>query len=290
MSDGVEAGANHQSRVWRIGPWTFAEDSNELRHDSGEFRRLEDRASRALALLASRRGETVRRQDLIEAVWNGRSLSENSVAVVISDLRKALGDNPKDAKYIETVPKRGYRLNGRDAASETAGAAKQPSGFGRRAPTFAIVAIAVATAAVVFIAAWITADSSSRTPATIVTINNVQNQTGEPAYDALAASLTELGASYLASSTGAALLVRDRWDFDADDPSRGLYEDFGRDARVFHITTRIVMDNGAPTVTMFANNPRTNEVLWTTAFPAPEGPLGPVLQAELDKFLAKAAP
>lgn len=286
MTNSSNAAAEGESRVWRIGPWTFDGESNELTHDSGKTRRLEDRASRALAHLARRRGETVARQDLIAAVWNGRSLSDNSVAVVISDLRKALGDNAKDAKYIETVPKRGYRLNGRrEKAGETGAAAPA---F-RRPSALLTSAVAGVLAAIVLAAAWISSTPRSGPPVTIVTINNVQNQTGLREYDALAASITELGASYLATASGEALLVRDRWDFDADDPSRGLYDNFGENARVLHITTRIVLDDDAPTVTMFANNPRTNEVLWTTTFPMPNGPLGPVLHAQLDKFIAEAS-
>lgn len=282
MTNDTHAGANRDDRIWRIGPWTFDGESNELIHESGESRRLEDRASRALALLARRRGETVARRDLIEAVWNGRSLSDNSVAVVVSDLRKALGDNPKDAKYIETVPKRGYRLNGREEATT------HPSGA-RRAPVLLLSAAAAIAAALAFAAAWFADAPQSAAPVTVVTINNVQNRTGRPEYDALAASITELGAAYLATSAGDAALVRDRWDFDAQDPSRGLFEDFGADARVLHITTRIVLDDETPTITMFANDPRTNEVFWTTTFPAPESALAASLHAQLDKFIAAAA-
>lgn len=280
-------GAGGGGRNCRIGPWTFDGESNELIHDTGKTRRLEDRASRALALLARRRGETVARRNLIEAVWNGRSLSDNSLAVVISDLRKALGDNPKDAKYIETVPKRGYRLNGCADNARSARAARSPGGAANRSLGPWVGAVAAVLACAVLASAWVFARPQAGPPVTIVTVNNVQNQTGLPEYDALAASITELGASHLAAAPVEALLVRDRWDFDAEDPSRGLYEDFGENARVLHITTRIVMDDDTPTVTMFANNPRTNEVLWTTTFASPDGPLGPVLEAQLDRFIAE---
>jgi hypothetical protein len=54
---------------------------------------LEDRAARTLELLCRRRGEVVSKAELIDAVWGGRSISANSVAVVIGDLRKAIEED-----------------------------------------------------------------------------------------------------------------------------------------------------------------------------------------------------
>jgi DNA-binding winged helix-turn-helix (wHTH) protein/tetratricopeptide (TPR) repeat protein len=66
------------------------------------------RAFDALVLLVSRRSEVVAKATMLDALWPGLSVEENSVARVISDLRKALGPA---ARSIATVQKRGYRLN-----------------------------------------------------------------------------------------------------------------------------------------------------------------------------------
>ena len=93
----------------RIGAWMFLPDSNELR--SGESRRrIEDRAAHTLALLCRRRGQIVSQDEILAEVWNGRAISANSVPVLIKDIRKALGDDAREPRHIETVAKRGYRL------------------------------------------------------------------------------------------------------------------------------------------------------------------------------------
>jgi TolB-like protein/tetratricopeptide (TPR) repeat protein len=69
---------------------------------------LYPRAFDALVLLVSRRSEVVGKATMLDALWPGLSVEENSVAKVISDLRKALGPA---ARIIATVQKRGYRLN-----------------------------------------------------------------------------------------------------------------------------------------------------------------------------------
>src|SRR2546430_2002138 len=98
-----------------IGDWRFHAGEDELRRP-GERRKLEHRAARTLELLCGRRGEVVSREAILEAVWQGRAVSPNSVAIVISDLREALGDDARSPRHIETVAKRGYRLHAEAAA------------------------------------------------------------------------------------------------------------------------------------------------------------------------------
>ena len=50
------------------------------------------------------------KDDLIRAVWNDTVVEENNLNQNISTLRRALGENPKDNRYIITIPGRGYRL------------------------------------------------------------------------------------------------------------------------------------------------------------------------------------
>ncbi len=96
-----------------IGRWSYHPQSNELRR-GGEVVRLEERAARALDLLHERRGSVVSRAELVARVWNGRQVSDNSLPMVIGQLRRALGGGK-----IETIPKRGYRLVLAEASSST---------------------------------------------------------------------------------------------------------------------------------------------------------------------------
>ena len=95
----------------RIGEWEFDAESGELTRGR-DRRRLEPRAAKALVLLCEAQGGLVSQEKLIAEVWDGRALSENSVPVVISQLRRVLGDDARKPILIETVPKRGYRLVG----------------------------------------------------------------------------------------------------------------------------------------------------------------------------------
>jgi DNA-binding winged helix-turn-helix (wHTH) protein len=66
-----------------------------------------------LVTLIQRNGHLVEKSQLMEAVWGDSFVEEGNLAVAISVLRKALGDDiGKDRKYIQTVAKRGYRFVG----------------------------------------------------------------------------------------------------------------------------------------------------------------------------------
>jgi Tol biopolymer transport system component/DNA-binding winged helix-turn-helix (wHTH) protein len=71
---------------------------------------LEPKAFRVLLYLLERRGRLVEKDELLSAVWPGTFVTENALTREIALLRKVLGDDSKAAKYIETVPKRGYRF------------------------------------------------------------------------------------------------------------------------------------------------------------------------------------
>jgi len=80
----------------------------------------------ALLLLIERRGELLEKEFLLQALWPDVIVDENSLAKVISDVRRALGEGPKDSGCIATVPRRGYRFTAsvtvlRDAANASPG-------------------------------------------------------------------------------------------------------------------------------------------------------------------------
>ena len=63
-----------------------------------------------LVLLASKQGEVVHKEQLVEEVWDGRPVADEVITRCIAVLRKALGDNARNPTYIENVPKIGYRI------------------------------------------------------------------------------------------------------------------------------------------------------------------------------------
>jgi TolB-like protein len=62
--------------------------------------------------LAEHANEVVTRNQLLDVAWSGNTAFDEQLTRVVGDLRRALHDDSGDPKYIETVPKRGYRLVG----------------------------------------------------------------------------------------------------------------------------------------------------------------------------------
>ena len=71
---------------------------------------LEPRSMEVLLALARRPKEVIPKRELIEAVWGEAFVSDEVLTHAIWDLRRAFGDNASDPEFIQTVPKRGYRL------------------------------------------------------------------------------------------------------------------------------------------------------------------------------------
>jgi DNA-binding winged helix-turn-helix (wHTH) protein len=71
---------------------------------------LEPRAMDLLLFLASRPGETLSKEELIDEVWAGAAVVEGVLPKAVSALRHALGDGAGEPRYILTIPRRGYRL------------------------------------------------------------------------------------------------------------------------------------------------------------------------------------
>jgi len=93
----------------RIGPWTASPALNLLERGERSVK-IEPRAMDVLVHLAGRAGEVVSVDELLASVWRGVVVSDGSVYLAIKQLRQAL-KSPGDATvYIETIPKRGYRL------------------------------------------------------------------------------------------------------------------------------------------------------------------------------------
>ena len=94
---------------FELGPWTVVPERGLLRQ--GTVREhLEPMVMDVLLVLASHQGSVVTRDQLVDAVWDGRFVADEAIVAKIATLRHKLGDHAKSPTYIETVPRRGYRL------------------------------------------------------------------------------------------------------------------------------------------------------------------------------------
>lgn len=98
------------------GPVRFGLFELDLR--SGELRkaglkiRLQEQPLQVLAMLLERPGEVVTREDLQQRLWSGDTFVdfENSLNKDINKIREALGDSAENPRFVETLPRRGYRF------------------------------------------------------------------------------------------------------------------------------------------------------------------------------------
>ena len=102
----------------------------ELRQD-GELRAVEPQVFDLLEYLIRNRDRVVSREDLLVGVWNGRIVSESTIASRINAVRTAIGDNGEDQRLVRTVLRKGIRFVGavreepRPEATTTVTAAEQ---------------------------------------------------------------------------------------------------------------------------------------------------------------------
>jgi hypothetical protein len=74
---------------------------------AGRVLPLEPKAIRVLLYLVENRERVVSKEELLQAVWQGAAVTDNALTRVIAQLRKELGDDARNAKYIQTVPTSG---------------------------------------------------------------------------------------------------------------------------------------------------------------------------------------
>src|SRR5271170_1125390 len=77
---------------------------------AGSAVQVEPKAFRVLLFLLRNPGRLVTKDEIIDAVWNDCSVSDNSVTKSIATLRRLLGDDPREPRYISTVQSVGYRF------------------------------------------------------------------------------------------------------------------------------------------------------------------------------------
>lgn len=97
------------SESLRIGEWLVEPATGVVRRN-GQSGRLEPRTMELLCLLASEPGRVFSKEEILDEVWSGAFVEEVAVARCVSNLRQILGDDARNPSYIETIPKRGYRL------------------------------------------------------------------------------------------------------------------------------------------------------------------------------------
>ena len=96
-------------RIVQFGEFRFDPVAPLLMHGSRSLD-LSSMALEIFAVLVKNAGRVVGKDDLLNIVWPDAVVEEGNLAVHIFALRKAFGEDASPARYIETIPKRGYRF------------------------------------------------------------------------------------------------------------------------------------------------------------------------------------
>lgn len=108
--------------TFRFGVFVFDRRSGELRRD-GDPVKLAPQPARLLACLLGRAGEVVLRDELRREIWGDDTFVdvERSLNFCVQQVRAALGDSSDNPRFIQTVPRRGYRFIAPVSATPTPG-------------------------------------------------------------------------------------------------------------------------------------------------------------------------
>jgi TolB-like protein/DNA-binding winged helix-turn-helix (wHTH) protein/tetratricopeptide (TPR) repeat protein len=159
----------HLPRFLRFGQFELDLRSSEL-YKEGKRIKLQEQPCQVLILLIERPGELVPREELRKKLWPNDTFVDfdHGVNIAVNKLRDALGDSPEKPRFIETLPRRGYRFiapveepkTSRDGeppaqvTSSPAGHAGSGSTTWRRALLSALLALSLAVVCFSFVRYW----------------------------------------------------------------------------------------------------------------------------------------
>jgi cholera toxin transcriptional activator len=114
-------------RVFRFGIFELDEATGELRREGKAQPRLRDQSLRVLLLLLARPKDVVTREELRETLWDSETFVDfdHGMNAAINQLRGALGDSAANPRFIQTLPRLGYRF-----IAPVESVSRDPAGYG----------------------------------------------------------------------------------------------------------------------------------------------------------------
>jgi DNA-binding winged helix-turn-helix (wHTH) protein/TolB-like protein len=180
----------------RFGTYDFLPSTGELRRD-GRIIKLQAQPARVLAALVERPGELVSREALQREVWGaGTHVDfERGLNFCIAQVRSALGDSADHPRYVETVPKQGYRFIAPILPQPSAVASSPESS----PATSRGIVLTLALVVLVILAAGVAWNRAAVVPPTVIVVP-FYNETGRADLDALARSIGDATVARLATA------------------------------------------------------------------------------------------
>lgn len=189
--------------VRRFGQFTLDADTGSLTRD-GVAVRLQPQPARVLALLLARAGEVVSRDELRQQIWGADTFVdfERGLNFCIAQIRSALGDSADSPRFVETLPKRGYRfiapVTDAEDAKRLAPAPQEVPDTRRRLSRRGLTVTAVLVVAIVASVATLALRGRRDTPVRIAVVP-FDNETGDTDYDRIAGGVADATVARLAT-------------------------------------------------------------------------------------------
>jgi DNA-binding winged helix-turn-helix (wHTH) protein len=184
-------GPGHPSKI-RFGVYELDVQSGELRKGRARIR-LQDQPLRVLIALLNNPGELVTREQLRQELWPSDTFVdfEHGLRAALYKLRQALSDDPDKPRYVETLPRRGYRFIfpitsvqspvSRENLDSTRAA---PLGKERRFTRQAASGVALAAIAMAISGSWFSSERPyPLTEQDTIILADFANDTGDPVFD-----------------------------------------------------------------------------------------------------------
>lgn len=267
--------------VYRFDRFHADDDTFRLTAD-GEPVSLEPKTLRLLLYLIQNPGRLLRKQEILDAVWADAAVTENALTRSVGLLRKALDDDSREPRFVETVPTAGYRFI---AAVETLPAgpsepeaklvlppAPRVSRLRRRHLAAILVCCLILLAAV----GWLTAKRVHTAPIHSLAVLPLENLSGDPAQDYFADGMTDELITDLARIPN--LRVVSRTSVMADKGVRKPLPEIARELDVDAIVEGSTVRSGDRVrITAQLIDARTDRHLWAQSF---EGSANDVLSVQ----------
>jgi DNA-binding winged helix-turn-helix (wHTH) protein/TolB-like protein len=177
--------------IYRFGVFEFDDETKELRRN-GRATAIEPQPAKALALLLSRPGDIVTREELRDGVW-GKDTHvdfDRGLAYCLSQIRAALGDSGDNPRFVQTIPKKGFKFI---APVDRAGA-QGPNPKPTARPEAWKIGLAVAgfVLFVIFAFTRLFLDGERSADQVLIAVSVFDNETGNIQYDRPVAGLSDL--------------------------------------------------------------------------------------------------
>jgi len=202
--------AGHSPRAFRLADWLVQPSLDTLSRGETVVH-LRPKVMDVLVLLAEHAGEVVAKETIIDAVWAKKFLADSALTRAVFELREALGDEAHGSRYVETIPKRGYRLVAPVTDVLEAAPAREPPPASAARPSRRPLALAAVGVSLLALLLWAVIrarpDRSTQAAAKAVRIVVLPFENlGRAEDDDLAAGLTDEITGRLASVPGLAVI------------------------------------------------------------------------------------